>query len=152
MIQVFRGGRSAEPAAPPRETRLIARPFFLMNHWGTRVLLLRLMDPWPRSRIEKNPTNRVMGLFTRLMPRQANPNMSAMAVVTALCPRRSMKLPTNPIRRPAARVPIEYMPETVDRLQPNSPMYESMKVETLYVCPGPEKNIVRAETPTMIHP
>ena len=86
------------------------------------MLLLRLMDPWPRSRIEKNPANRVIGLFTRLMPRQANPNMRAMAVVMALWPRRSMKLPTSPISRPAARVPMEYIPETVDRLQPNSAM------------------------------
>jgi hypothetical protein len=110
------------------------------------------MDPWPRSRIEKKPVNRVIGLFTRLIPRQAKPKISAMAVVMVLCPRRSMKFPTTPMRRPAVRVPMEYIPETVDRVQPNSPMYESINVDTLYVWPGPEKKMVRAETPTMIHP
>jgi hypothetical protein len=93
-----------------------------------------------------------MGLFTRLIPRQARPKRSAIAVVMVLCPRRSMQLPTNPIRRPAVRVPMEYIPETVDRFQPNSPMYESMNADMLYVWPGPEKKMVRAETPTMIHP
>jgi hypothetical protein len=56
------------------------------------------------------------------------------------------------MRNPASRVPKEYIPETMDRLQLRSEIKESIKTETEYVCPGPEKNRMSAETPTMIQP
>jgi hypothetical protein len=45
----------------------------------------------------------------------------------------------NPMRNPASRVPAEYTPETTDLLQLSSKIKESIKIETEYVCPGPEK-------------
>ena len=122
MIHVLMRGTRADPAVPPKEAILRALPFFLMNHWGTRVLLLKPMDPCPKSRIEKKPDSNLIGLLTKLMPRHANPNIRAMTVVMYLWPRRSMKLPTKPINRPAVRVPKEYIPDTLDLLQPNSPI------------------------------
>ena len=50
------------------------------------------------------------------------------------------------------RVPLEYMLETTVLLHPNYLMYESTKTETEIVWPGPEKNIVIAETATITHP
>jgi hypothetical protein len=152
MIQVFTSGSDAEAQAPPNETRLNARPLFRMNHWGTIVLLLRLIEPCPSNLIEKNPTRRVIGVLTRLITKQASPKMRAIAVVITLWPFLSIWFPINPISRPAVTVPIEYIPETMERLQPNSPIYESIKTETLYVCPGPEKKMVNADIPTIIQP
>jgi hypothetical protein len=45
-----------------------------------------------------------------------------MTVVINLWPFLSKRLPMKPISRPAARVPAEYIPETIDRLHPNSSM------------------------------
>jgi hypothetical protein len=89
------------------------------------------MDPCPKSRIEKNPTKSHVISLTKLIPKHANPNIMAKAGVMYLCPHLSKNLPTKPISKPAINVPIEYKPETVDRLHPKSLIYESINVETL---------------------
>ncbi len=122
MIHVLRGGRTAEPRTPPMETRLRALPFLDMNHWGGRVELLRLMEPWPRSRSIRKPTRSMATPFTRLIQMQVRPRRMAMAVVIVRCPSLSKRPPITPIVSPAVRVPMEYMPETRDLLHPNSTM------------------------------
>jgi len=116
----LRGGNKAVLTAPPKEAILRALPFFVMNHWGGRVVLLRLMDPCPNNLMAKKPINRITKLLTRLIPRHATPNKRATKVVMIRCPHRSNKPPIIPIMKPAVKVPIEYKLETSDLLQPNS--------------------------------
>ncbi|MBA7638441.1 hypothetical protein ES703_46097 [subsurface metagenome] len=127
----MRGGRKAELITPPTEARLSANPLLDMNHWGGRVELLRLREPWPRSRIMRKPTRSIVELLTTLIQRQATPRETATTVVMTRCPRLSNRFPMTPIVSPAASVPMEYIPETRDLLHPNSEIYESMNVETL---------------------
>ena len=114
--------------------------------------LLRPMEPWPSSLMRKNPAKSIATLSTLLIQRQARPKRTTTAVVVLRWPSLSKTPPTRPMRRPAIRVPIEYMLETTVLLHPNSPMYESTKTETEIVWPGPEKNTVIAETATITHP
>jgi hypothetical protein len=56
------------------------------------------------------------------------------------------------MQQPETRVAIEKSKETLVLLQPNSPMYESRKMEKVSDCPGVVKNMDRAPIETTTHP
>jgi hypothetical protein len=64
IIHVLIIGRVAELMAPPREVRLRALPLLRINHCGTSVLLLKLIEPCPKSLMDKKPASNVTGVFT----------------------------------------------------------------------------------------
>ena len=83
---------------------------------------------------------------------QAKPNKRAIQVTIVLEPRRSICLPQKGKEKLPTKVPIEYSVLTRERLKFKSVMKCSIKIETVYVCPGLVMMIPKVPMAMMIQP